>query len=224
MGEGLRQHLATAGHRLRRRSLTLTLRLPVGSLRVLVDEDAAGSGSGVVVDGAPHPARPPVAGRSGRGNLEPFPHERPFPLRGVLPTSESVRGLYRPPGGGYPPTVSPASAVPLDRIPEGGVEAAVVGRVIDGQARRAVLGIAAAARGICGWWAPLGAYSAHMGPTVHDCSGGDRRPPVRRRLIAGVVARGDLVHSLVDARPAGDPPPARRGPAERVTSGPSVLC
>ena len=51
------------------------------------------------------------------------------------------------------------------------MEVAVVGRVVDGQARRAVVGGAVAAGGICGWWAPMGADSGHRGFTVPVCLG-----------------------------------------------------
>ena len=62
--------------------------------------------------------------------------------------------------------VSPALAAPFEWESAGGVEAAVVGRVIDGQARRATVGGAVAAGRICGWWAPWGTDFAHRGFTV----------------------------------------------------------
>lgn len=107
--------------------------------------------------GEPRAASPP---RNGPSHLLPYSR----PLKGL-------GGLDRPPTAVTRPMASPASAVPFVWVPDGGVEAAVVGRVVDGQARRAVVGGAAAAGGKCGWWAPLGADSAHRGLTVHVCSG-----------------------------------------------------
>ena len=45
---------------------------------------------------------------------------------------KGLGGLDRPPTAVTRPMVSPASAVPFVWVPAGGVEAAVVGRVVDG--------------------------------------------------------------------------------------------
>ena len=69
LGAGVGGVVSTTG------SLVVTqYRLLVVSLRVLADKDAAGGGSGVVVDDVPHPASPRVEQRSRPGNLGPrFP-------------------------------------------------------------------------------------------------------------------------------------------------------
>ena len=108
-------------------------RLLVVSLRVLVGKDAAGGGSGVVVDGVPHPASPRVEQRSGPGNLGPFPPRNgPSHLLGYSRPLNGLGGLDRPPPAATRPMVSPALAVPYVGVSAGGVEAAVVGRVVDG--------------------------------------------------------------------------------------------
>ena len=102
------------------------------------------------------------------------------------------------------------------------MDAAVVGRVVDGQARRATLGGAAAAGGICGWWAPLVADSAHMGFTVHVCSGvsegcrfdaawwSEPLPPIGddtgrlRHVTECADYQGRYPETLVHVRPSGD--------------------
>lgn len=90
--------------------------------------------------------------------VEPFlgvvgPDPAPVRLRETAEASISVPD----------PMVLPASTVPLGWVPEWGVEVAVVGRVVDGQARLAIVGGAAAVGGICRWWAPLVANLAHKG-------------------------------------------------------------
>ena len=109
-------------------------RLLVVSLRVLVDKDAPGGGSGVVVDGVPHLASPRVEQRS-----RPPGTSGPFPPRNgpshLLGYSRPLKGLGRldpPPTAATRPMASPASAAPFEWVLAGGVEAAVVGRVIDG--------------------------------------------------------------------------------------------
>ena len=107
-------------------------RLLVVSLRVLVGKDAAGGGSGVVVDGVPHPASPRVEQRFGPGNLGPFPPRNgPSHLLGYSRPLKGLGRLDRPPTAVTRPMVSPASAVPFEWVSEG-VEAAVVGRVVNG--------------------------------------------------------------------------------------------
>ena len=111
-------------------------------------------------------------GVQGPGTSGPFPpHSGPSHLLPYSRPLKGLGGLDRPPTAVTRPMVSPASAVPFEWVSEGGVEAAVVGRVVDGQARRATVGGAAAAGGICGWWAALGADSAHRGFTVLVCLG-----------------------------------------------------
>ena len=76
---------------------------------------------------------PPETGGSDQ-KLRPRP-SRPFPplfRLPQLPTSERTRGLDRPPTAVTRPMVSPALAVPFEWVSEGGVEVAVVGRVVDG--------------------------------------------------------------------------------------------
>ena len=80
------------------------------------------------------------------------------------------------------------------------MEAAVVGRVVNGQARRAAVGGAVAAGRICGWWAPWGPDSAHRGFTVPAGSSStspasaDHRRPV-------LTAAYSTVAGTVYARP-----------------------
>ena len=163
LGAGVGGVVSTTG------SLVVTqYRLLVVSLRVLADKDAAGGGSGVVVDDVPHPASPRVEQRSRPGNLGPVsPHVTAPPTYWGTPDLRKGLGrLDRPPTAATRPMVSPASAAPFKWVPAGGVEAAVVGRVVDGQARHAAVGGAVAAGRIRGWWAPRGADSAHRGLTV----------------------------------------------------------
>ena len=95
--------------------------------------------------------------------------------------------------------VSPASAVPYVWVSEG-VEAAVVGRVVDGQARHAAVGGAVAAGRICAWWAALGAGSGvgHRGFTVPRCGSViTRAVPGRSPGTADARKRGSSSTSLV---------------------------
>ena len=95
--------------------------------------------------------------------------------------------------------VSPASAAPFEWVPEG-VEAAVVGRVVDGQTRRAAVGGAVAAGRIRGWWTPRGPDSAHRGLTVP--AGSSSTSPVsadHRRPV--LTAAYSTVAGTVYARP-----------------------
>ena len=82
----------------------------------------------------------------------------------------------------------------------GGVEAAVVGRVVDGQARRAAVGGAVAAGRICGWWAPRGPDSAHRGFTVPAGISSTSPPSADHRRPVLTVAYS-TVAGTVYARP-----------------------
>ena len=122
----------------------------------------------------PLPAARPGPAATGPGR----PRNRDLTTRSAVPrfvgacrTPDLRKGLGRldpPPTAVTRPMVSPASAVPFEWVSEG-VEAAVVGRVVDGQARRAAVGGAVAAGRIRAWWAPWGPDSAHRGFTVPRC-------------------------------------------------------
>ena len=98
--------------------------------------------------------------------------------------------------------VSPALAVPYVWVSAGGVEVAVVGRVVDGQARHAAVGGAVAAGRICAWWAALGAGSGvgHRGFTVPRCGSViTRAVPGRSPGTADARKRGSSSTSPVSA-------------------------